>query len=51
MSVVVMNDDVLEYEEVFVVSLSEAIGQQRVDLVPQNATVSVISDDGMKKCS
>ena len=45
-SVVVVNDDVLENEEVFVVSLSEAIGQQRVDFAPHNATVSITNDDG-----
>ena len=46
-SVVIVNDDVLENEEVFVVSMSVATGQQRVD-VSQNATVSITSDDGMK---
>jgi len=45
-SVVVVNDDVLENEEIFVVSMDVATGQQRVD-VSQNATVSIISDDGM----
>jgi len=46
-SVVIVNDDVVENEEVFVVSMSVATGQQRVD-VSQNVTVSIISDDGMK---
>ena len=47
MSVVVVNDDVLENEEVFFVSMRVATGQQRVE-VSHNATVSITSDDGMK---
>ena len=47
-SVVVVNDDVLENDEVFVMSMSVAIGQERVDLAPHNAIVSIINDDGMK---
>ena len=46
MSIVIVNDDVVENEEVFVVSMSVATGQQRVD-VSQNATVSITSDDSM----
>ena len=46
-SVVIVNDDVVENEEVFVVSMSVATGQQRVD-VSQNTTVSITSDDGME---
>ena len=48
MSIAIVNDDVLEDDEVFVVSMSVASGQQRVDISSQSATVSITSDDGKR---
>ena len=45
-SIIVVNDDVLENEEVFIVSVNVFSGQQRVDLTLPNARVSITSDDG-----
>lgn len=47
-SVVVVNDDVLENEEEFIVTITASPGQQRVDFTSQNARVFINSDDGMK---
>ena len=48
-SVAVVNDDVVENEEVFFVSMNVSSEQHRVDFTSQYARVLIISNDGRNK--